>query len=61
MIFSFSAFTPETKRVLILVTIMNHKTKNIAKTKMTIGMNGQPIKKYLAEIENKLGKSLSNI
>ena len=61
MIFSFSAFTPETKRVLILVTIMNHKTKNIAKTKMTIGMNGQPIKKYLAEIENKLGKPLSNI
>ena len=28
---------------------------------LVIGMNGRPIKKYLAEIEKKLGKSLSSI
>ena len=31
------------------------------RNELAIGMNGQPIKKYLAEIEKKLGKPLSTL
>lgn len=33
----------------------------LAQSDLVIGMNGRPIKKYLAEIEKKLGKALSTI
>jgi hypothetical protein len=33
----------------------------LAQSNLVIGMNGQPIKKYLGDIEKKLGRSLSSI
>ena len=57
--------TPETK---VEYQSSNNEPENeeydpeyLAQNDLVIGMNGRPIKKYLAEIEKKLGHPLSSI
>jgi hypothetical protein len=38
-----------------------YDSEYLAQNDLVIGMNGRPIKKYLADIEKKLGKPLSTI
>jgi hypothetical protein len=57
--------TPETK---VEYQSSNNEPENeeydpeyLAQNDLVIGMNGRPIKKYLAEIEKRLGHALSSI